>query len=216
MLWRDVFVPSHVVAGDGFTAEVGGVAELPLALFCRYRAGVGAEHRRTAVTSTPGSRSDPGHRRIYDLVGSVVPAESRIWPDGWMLDVGGLGMYVSEADASPSPRMPGRPGDREAGSDPALPVPRPGTWLRVRGQLGIAEPYETDGFAPEAELRDRAVRAWTVRRITRLDGAVGGPGPAYRGQGHDVPVMRRADLRHGGRGSTVGYLLDLALPQPGE
>jgi hypothetical protein len=99
MLWRDVFVPDHVVASDGFTADVGGMVEMPLLLFCRFRTQVGSDDdRRPSVTSAPGDYLRPDNRRVYDLVGQAVAVESTVWADGWMIDVDGLGIYVSEAD----------------------------------------------------------------------------------------------------------------------
>ena len=79
-LRRDVFVPADVfvpvvVAGDGFTAEVGGVVPMSLEL------------------SRSADRSPADGRHIYDLVGSSVAVESSVWPDGWVLDVEGLYVY---------------------------------------------------------------------------------------------------------------------------
>ncbi|MBL7259908.1 hypothetical protein [Paractinoplanes lichenicola] len=182
MLWRDVFVSSSVVGSDGLTAEVGGTVVMPLALSCRYRVPASAQE-------APGS----GH----DLVGQVVEVRSS-WPDGWMLDVGGLGIYVSEVGTE-SPRI--SPESREPGSDPPIPVPRSGAWVRVRGRLGIAEDYETGMFEPADELLNRAVRRWRVHRIVRLDA----PGPPSAERGREVAAMRFDDLRR----MTLGYLLDL-------
>ncbi len=209
MLWRDVFVPAHVVASDGFTAEVGGMVEMPLALFCRFRSRVGKnDDHRPPVTSSPGDYTHPDNRSVYDLVGQAVAMESTVWAVGWILDVDGLGIYVSEADAGPSPGVPAFGVYREAGSDSAAPVPEPGMWTRVRGQFSIAEPYETGAYEPEAELLHHAVRTWLVRRAVRLDGKPG-KGRLIKGQGQDVAVIHYADLRYNATWTTVGYLLDL-------
>jgi hypothetical protein len=77
-------------------------------------------------------------------------------------------------------------------------------WTRVRGQLSIAEPYETGAYEPEAELLHHAVRTWLVR----LDGKPG-KGRLIKGQGQDVAVIHYADLRYNATWTTVGYLLDL-------
>jgi hypothetical protein len=209
MLWRDVFVPDHVVASDGFTAEVGGMVEMPLALFCRFRTQASKDDdRRPSVTSVPGDYRHPDSRSVYDLVGHAVAMESTLWAVGWMLDVDGLGIYVSEADAGPSPGAPAFGAYREAGSDSAAPVPKPGTWTRVRGQLSIAEPYETGGYEPEADLLHHAVRTWLVRRAVRLDGKPG-KGRLIQWRGQDVAVVHYADLRYNAAWTAVGYLLDL-------
>lgn len=209
MLWRDVFVPDHVVASDGFTAEVGGVVEMPLSLFCRFRTQVGKDDdRRPSVTSTPGDYLHSDNRRVYDLVGQAVAMGSTVWAAGWMLDVDGLGIYVSEADVEPLPGVPIFGVYREAGSDPAVPVPKPGTWTRVRGQLSIAESYETGAYEPEADLLRRAVRTWLVRRAVRLDGKPG-KGRLIQGRGRDVAVIQHADLRYNAAWTTAGYLFDL-------
>ncbi|BAL89323.1 hypothetical protein AMIS_41030 [Actinoplanes missouriensis 431] len=209
MLWRDVFVPDHVVASDGFTAEVGGMVEMPLALFCRFRSQVSKDgDHRPSVTSTPGDHTHPDNRSVYDLVGQAVAIESTVWSAGWMLDVDGLGIYVSEADAGPPPGLPTSGVYREGASDPAAPVPEPGTWTRVRGQLSIAEPYETGAYEPEADLLRHAVRTWLVRRAVRLDGKPG-KGRLIQGRGQDAAVIQYADLRYNAAWTTVGYLLDL-------
>lgn len=198
-LWRDVFVPDSVVGSDGFTAEVGGTVEMPLSLFCRFRTEVGEDDtRRPSVSSVPGDYSQPDNRTVYDLVGQAVVVESA---GVWMIDVDGLGIYVSEADAGPPPGAPTSYVYREAGSDPAVPVPKPGTWTRVRGQLSIAEPYETGAYEPEADLLRHAVRTWLVHRAVRLDAL---PRP---GRGQDVAVIRHAGRR--ATWTTMGYLLDL-------
>ena len=209
MLWRDVFVPHHVVAGDGFTAEIGGSVEMPLMLSSRFRTPLEEnDSRRPSVTSAPGDHSHPGNRAIHDVVGQAVAVESAIWADGWMIDVDGLGIYVSEADATPSPGAPISTVLREAGSDPAVPVPEPGTWTRVRGQLSIAEPYETGAHEPEADLLRRAVRRWMVRRAVRLEGKPV-KGRLTQGRGQDVAVVRHAGRRDSAAWTTAGYLLDL-------
>ena len=209
MLWRDVFVPDHVVASDGFTAEVGGMVEMPLMLFCRFRTQVGSDDDPgPSVTSQPGDYLHPDNRTVYDLVGQAVAVESTGWPEAWMIDIDGLGIYVSEADAGPSPGRPIFNVYREAGSDPALPIPKPGTWTRVRGQLSIAETYETGAFELEADLLRHAVRTWLVRRAVRLDGKPG-KGRLTEGRGQDVAVIQYADHRDNAAWTTVGYLLDL-------
>ncbi|MGK5681493.1 hypothetical protein [Actinoplanes sp. URMC 104] len=202
MLWRDVFLPDHVVGSDEFTAEVGGRVEMPLALYCQFRTGASRDDlRRPAVSSMPGDAGHPDRRSVHDLVGRAVAMQSTVRAAGWMLDVDGLGIYVSEADAGPSPGFPSAGVYREAGSDPAAPVPEPGTWTRVRGRLSIAEPYETGAYQPEADLLRHAVRTWVVRRAVRLDG---GPG-----KGREVAVVRPAARRGKAARMTFGYLLDL-------
>ena len=209
MLWRDVFVPDHVVASDGFTAEVGGMVEMPLSLFCRFRAQVSMdEDRRPSVTSMPGDYMHLDNRSVYDLAGQAVAMESTAWDTGWMIDVDGLGIYVFEADAGPSPGLPIFGVYREVGSDPPTPIPTAGTWTRVRGQFSIAEPYETEAFEPEADLLRRAVRKWLVRRAVRLDGEPG-KDRLIHGRGQEVAVIPHDDLRYNAARITVGYLLDL-------
>lgn len=209
MLWRDVFVPDTVVASDGFTAEVGDTVEMPLSLFCRFRTHVSKDDdHRPSVNSVPGDYMHPDNRSVYDLVGQAVAMESTLWAAGWMLDVDGLGIYVSEADAGPRPSAPAFGVYREAGSDPGAPVPEPGTWTRVRGQLSIAEPYETGAYEPEADLLRHAVRTWLVHRAVRLDGKPG-KGRLIHGQGQDVAVIHHTGLRYDTTWTTVGYLLDL-------
>ncbi|MBU2662658.1 hypothetical protein KOI35_03985 [Actinoplanes bogorensis] len=167
MLWREVFVPDHVVGSDDFRAEVGGVVEMALALQCHDR----------AVLDAPGD----GQRHGDDLVGRVVAVESS-WPDGWMLDVNGLGIYVSEA---------------------AQPLPPSGAWVRVRGELSIAEYYETDLYEPTDELRQRAERRWHVRRIVRLE--------LGTGRREDVTAIRFDPVRR-----LIGYRLDLEQVRDGQ
>ncbi|UQU66859.1 hypothetical protein COUCH_11565 [Couchioplanes caeruleus] len=209
MLWRDVFVPDHVVASDGFTAEVGGTVEMPLSLFCRFRTRVSNDDdRRPSVTSTPGDYLHTDDLSVYDLVGQAAAMKSTLWDTGWMLDVNGLGIYVFEADAGPSPGLPTFRVYREPGSDPAAPIPEPGTWTRVRGQLSVAEPYETEAFESQADLLRRAVRTWHVRRVIRLDSKLG-KGHLKQVRAQDVAVIQYPDLRYDDAWTTDGYLLDL-------
>ncbi|XVU21343.1 hypothetical protein ACQPZJ_29225 [Actinoplanes sp. CA-054009] len=206
MLWRDVFVLDSVVASNGFTAEVGGTVEMALALYCQFRTRVGPDdNRRPSMTAAAGAL--PSDRGVHDLVGRAVPMESTVFDAGWMLDVDGLGIYVSEAEAGPRPGFPASGVYREPGSDPAAPVPEPGTWTRVRGRLSIAEDYETGAYEPVAELLRHATRTWLVRRIVLLDGRPGN-GRLIDGRARDVEAIRYADLRYGAR-HTAGYLLDL-------
>lgn len=159
-----------------------------LALFCRYRVAVRAED------------SEPGE----GLVGTAVAVDGGIWADGWMIDVDGLGIYVSEADAATAPRPRTSPIEREAGSDPPLPVPVPGSRVLVRGDLSLAADYETAEHWTEAH--QAAEREWVVRRIVRWHFAAG-VGAMRRGE--EVAAIRFPDVRRGSR--TVGYSLDLEL-----
>ena len=208
-MWRDIFVPDHVVASEGFTAEVGGMVEMPLMLFCRFRTQVGRDDDPgPSVTSQQGNYLHPDNRRVYDLGGQAVAVESTGWPEAWMIDIDGLGIYVREADAGPSPGLPIFNVYREADSDPAMPIPKPGTWTRVRGQLSIAEAYETQAFEAEADLLRHAIRTWLVRRAVRLDDKPG-KGHLTEGRGQDVAVIQHANHRDNAARTTAGSLLDL-------
>lgn len=211
-LWRDVFVPADVVASDGFTAKVGGVVSMSLELYCRYRLAAAEHDRSMPVRSETRDYPQADQRHVYDLVGTAVAVESCIWSDGWVLDVDGLFMYVSEAPARPVSGVPVSSVHRDPGSDPAAPGPPAGSRVRVRGQLSIAESYVTSGFEPEIELSRRAVRPWRVRRIVRLDSEFGGSGAPVRGRGQAALAVRRGDLRLQDAWRTTGFLLDLEPP----
>ncbi|GAA0472420.1 hypothetical protein Ade02nite_52100 [Paractinoplanes deccanensis] len=101
---------------------------------------------------------------------------------------------------------------RERGSDPPAPLPEPGSWVRVRGELSVAEAYQTDLYGSADEPADRAERRWLVRRIVRLDRETGGPGSPSRTHRVEVPVMSFDSLRYGNDCWTSGYLLDLEQP----
>lgn len=177
MLWPEVFVPESAVASDGFTAEVGGTVTMPLMLSCGFRTRIAA--------AEPSVTPDPDDRGTYDLVGQAVAGPSTVLAGGWVIDVGGLAVYVSE-EAGPGPKV--------------------GTWARVRGRLSIAEPYETDGYEPAADLLNRAERTWHVHRAVRLDTTDG----RIR-RSRDVPVVRFTGRRDSAAGLPVGYHLDLEL-----
>ncbi|MFG1988462.1 hypothetical protein ACGFJ7_00590 [Actinoplanes sp. NPDC048988] len=106
MLWNDVFVSASVVASDGFTAELGGVVEMALQLY---------------------DGGGPG--RVHELAGRVVEADRTMWPEGWMIDVDGVGIYVI-----------------------GVPVPPPGGLVQARGRLGFAEDYLTGDFLLDLAL----------------------------------------------------------------
>ena len=212
VLWRDVLVPEHVVAGDGLTAEVGGVVQAALLLHCRYRTPLGPDRPAASVPRVSGAHVGSGGRWVHHLVGRVVEVDSWLWADGWVIDVDGLVIYVEEVGASSvlesrTPNsMPGRDADRPT------PVPEPGLWVLARGELSVAQAYETAGFEPADELLRRAERRWRVRRIVRLGDEAGTPGARSHRHRVDVGVMRLDDLRHGAGRSTFGYLLDLEQP----
>lgn len=214
--WRDVFVPVHVVASNDFTAETGGLVVMSLSLFCRYRVASAEPDPGRPISSVSGNHSHPDHRRVYDMIGKAVSIDSCAWPDGWIIDVSGLAIYVSEADARSEASAPTFNVYREAASDPPMPLPQPGAWTRVRGQLAIAEDHETGGYEPEDALLRRAVRSWHVRRIVRLDSEFGEPGPPYRGRSQEVSRMHYGDLRCRGRWRTTGYTLDLEMTSTAE
>jgi hypothetical protein len=212
VLWREVLVPDHVVASDGLTAEVGGVVEMSLQLFCRYRTLLGPDEPSASVTRVSGAYVDAGREWVHELVGRVVEVDSCRWAEGWVIDVDGLAVYVHESGASSGPALRVENSVRERGSDPPTPLPEPGSRVRVRGGLSVAESYETDMFEPVDELLRRAERRWHVRRIVRLDDEVGTPGSPSQRHRVDVAAMRFDDLRYGNGRSTFGYLLDLEHP----
>jgi hypothetical protein len=193
-LWRDVLVPDTVVCSDGLTAEVGGLVELPLLLYCEDRTSLSHEPD-TSLARMSATHVESRDRWVHELVGRVVEVDSCLWADGWVLDVHGLAIYVQDL--------------QERSSDPPAPLPEPGSWVRARGELSIAQAYETDAFEPADDLLRRAERQWHVRRIVRLDHQPGTPGSPSRRRRVDVPVMHFANPRHSDRWWTLGYLLDL-------
>ncbi|XVU22810.1 hypothetical protein ACQPZJ_36895 [Actinoplanes sp. CA-054009] len=74
----------------------------------------------------------------------------------------------------------------------------------MRGEVSVAESYESDAFEPTDELLRRAERRWHVRRIIRLDHEVG---PPSRTRHVEVAVMGLGEVC-----STSGHLLDLEQP----
>ncbi len=204
-VWREVFVPMYLVASNDFETHVGGQVTLALELSCRHRTAALGPPPTASVAWVAGSHGHPDSRGRHEMVGQAVPTESCVWRDGWIFDVDGLPMYVTEVDDVP-PGQELTDYRREHGSDPVMPVPAPGTWVRVRGQLSIAEDHVTGGFEPEAALLAQAERQWSVQRIVKLYGPQG-PRPPYHGQADDIQAIRYRDLRRDD--SISGYLLDL-------
>jgi hypothetical protein len=192
LICRDVFVPSSLVHSDGFTVEVGDHVHLALEFYCRYRTAATRHEGAVAVAARPEAHSHSDLRSVYEVVGVAVPTET-VWFSGWILEAAGLLMYVTEAPDAHDPEMSGLNVYRESGSDPEIPRPDPGSWIRARGQLSIAEDHVTSGFEPRETLLRQAQRSWRVRRIVRLGNDY------YR----DVQAVDRADW------DTTGFLLDL-------
>ena len=80
----------------------------------------------------------------YDLVGEV----RDVSPHGaWTFAVGGLTFYVTEGADGP---------------------PSAGSWLRVRGELSVAEWHVVHEFGHSDALRRASERSFVVERIVRL------------------------------------------------
>ncbi|MCO8269441.1 hypothetical protein M1L60_02415 [Actinoplanes sp. TRM 88003] len=212
VLWRDVLVPDHVVASDGLTAEVGSVVEMSLLLHCRYRTSWGQHEPSASLPRVSDAQADSRGGWVHDLVGRVVQLDGVVWTDGWVIEVDGLAVYVQEVGDSSGLRLGTLSSIRERGSDPPLPLPEAGAWVRVRGGFSVAEAYQTDLYGSADEVLGRAERRWLVRRIVRLDREQGGPGSVARTHRVDVPVMDFDSLRYGHECWTSGYLLDLEQP----
>jgi hypothetical protein len=192
VILRDVLVPATVVESDGFTAEVGGTVSMALELYCEYWADATDHDRPGLVAVHSGTDRHTGSCSVHELVGIVVPTET-VGVTGWMLDVAGLLLYVQQAPDHDDPGGRNSMVHRDPLSRTGLPAP--GSTVRVRGELSIAEYYVTSMFEPEQPLLDGATRTWSVRRMARLE-----RDRRYR----DV----RATGRMGDNG--LGYLLDIA------
>jgi hypothetical protein len=143
VIWRGVLVPGTAVGGDGFTAAAGATTRFAIELACR-------SWEYTEQPFPPRRMPDGS----YELAGEPLPAHSE-WLIGWVLSLGDLCLYVT--DAGPPP---GRPAPDSG--------PRPGSLVRARGDLTLAEDYVTDAFRPRDVLTARTVRRWRVHRIVAL------------------------------------------------
>ena len=190
-IFRDVFIPATVIESDGFTAEVGGTVSMALELYCEYWADATDRDRPGLVTVHSGADRHTGSCSVHELIGVAVPTENG-WVTDWILDVAGLLLYVQQAPGHNDPGWRNSMVHRDPLSRAGLPAP--GSTVRVKGELSIAEYYVTSGFEPEQPLLHGATRTWSVRRMARLE-----RDRRYR----DV----RATGRMGDNG--LGYLLDI-------
>jgi hypothetical protein len=153
---------------------------MALELSCSYRA-----------VADPVSSVERLAEGRYELVGRALPIDGCAWEDGWVIEVDGLAVYVTEQNDRVA---------REAGSDPIMPVPGAGGWVRVRGALSIAEYYVTSAFEPEDALLEQAERPWTVQRIVQVN---------MVGQSESVAGIDAGELVR--RPRATGYLVDITL-----
>ncbi|GIF45258.1 hypothetical protein [Actinoplanes xinjiangensis] len=192
LILRDVFLPSTVVEGDEFSAEVGGTVSMALELYCHYWTAASDRDLPGWAAVHPGTYRHADSRSVHELVGVAVPTE-HVWSTGWTLDAAGLLLYVDQAPGSNDLEAAVSKVHRDPASQTGIPAL--GSAVRVKGRLSIAEDYVTSGSVPETTLLQRAIRPWSVRRMTLLE---------RDGRHSDVP----ATGRWGANG--IGYLLDLA------
>jgi hypothetical protein len=184
-----VLVPGELVGSSGFRAHVGARVPMALEAYCRFRVPASEQDRRG-----PAAGPSPGADLL--LTGVSVPFVRVCRLGGWMLEIAGIPLHVTEASATPGLTVITGVNDRETGSDPAEPFPAPHTWVRARATVSVAADHVVGEVEPA--LGRKVERPWLVERIVRL-------APAGRGSGQQVESIRHT-------AEVSSYLLDLVTP----
>ncbi|MBG0566455.1 hypothetical protein [Actinoplanes aureus] len=158
---------------------------LALEAYCRHRTAISEQDHHTEPVQPPPPAAPAGE---LALTGTAVPAVELGWLGGWLFEVAGIPLHVTEASAGPG--VIAGVNDREAGSDPAEPPPAPGTRVHMRAVVSVADGYVVDEV--EQAWNRPMTRPWLVQRIVRLR-------PARRSVAHT--------------GVNNDYLIDLASPR---
>jgi hypothetical protein len=103
-----VLVPAELVGGSEFRARVGAQMPLALAAYCRYRVPASEQDRRG-----PAAAPAPGAELL--LTGTAVPFVRACRLGGWMLELAGIPIHVTEAPAPTGPTVSTAGNDREPG-----------------------------------------------------------------------------------------------------
>jgi len=194
-----VFVAPGLVGSSGFRTKLDAEVLLALEIYCRHRVRASDHDSRQAPVSRA---ADAGSTDELILTGVAVPFEGTCRLGGWMLQVADIPVHVTEATAGPG--VIAGVNDRDPASDPEEPVPDRGAWVRVRGNVSVADGYVVDEV--EQASQRSVQRLWRVQRIVRLVPA------GYRsGMRHTYPQQVEA-VRHTRDSSS--YLLDLVAPPP--
>jgi hypothetical protein len=173
-----VLVATHLVGSSDFRTRVGAVMPLALEVYSRHRTPARDDDRRRPVLRRTSGTGSPD---TFDLTGVVVPFAETCRLGGWVAEVAGVPFFVTEADHDPGVGPEG---------------PQPGSWVRVRGEIYVADDYVVDEV--EEALRQGVRRLWQVRRIIRSVPVDGGRGARPR---------EVAEIRH--TGDVSSYLIDL-------
>lgn len=158
-----VFVAPELVGSSDFRTSVGAEVPLALEIYCRHRAYVSRQDgNHTPVRRSAGAASTAE----LMLTGVAIAFESTCQLGGWMLEVAGIPVYVTEAPATAGPKVIAGVNDGAPDSDPEEPFPDPGAWVRVRGSVSVADDYVVDEV--ERASQRSMQRLWRVQRIVRL------------------------------------------------
>src|SRR3954447_8767985 len=192
-----VFVAPGLVGSSDFRTELGAEVPLALEIYCRHRAQVSSqEGRQAGVRRSAGAGSADG----LILTGVAVPFEGTCRLGGWVLEVADIPVFVTEATAGPG--VVAGVNDRDPDSDPEEPFPDRGAWVRVRGDVSVADVYVVDEVERASQRSVR--RLWRVQRIVRLV-----PTGYKSGRQSTYPQQVEA-VRHTADSSS--YRLDLVAP----
>ncbi|MCM4076624.1 hypothetical protein [Paractinoplanes hotanensis] len=194
-----VLVGPGLVGSSDFRTKLDAEVLLALEIYCRHRVHVSDQGGHQASVSRS---ADVGSTDELILTGVAVPFEGPCRLGGWVLQVAGIPVHVTEASATAGPGVIAGINDRDPASDPEEPIPDRGAWVRVRGNVSVADGYVVDEV--EQALQRSVQRLWRVHRIVRLV-----PTGYRNGMQHTRPQEVEA-IRHTRDASS--YLLDLVAP----
>jgi hypothetical protein len=140
-----VLVAADLVGSAGFRTQVGDKISVALEAYSYHWASASDEERdQPVLPETSGS----DHHTELLLTGVVLPLARPCELGGWVLDLGGVPIHVTDDQNG-----------HEAG-------PAAGTWVRIRGTLNVADDYVVDEV--ERALQRTLTHPWLVKRIVRL------------------------------------------------
>lgn len=172
----DVLVASDLVGSSGFRARVGGEVSVTLTAHSYHWEHVPEGDSRPWVVQGASSTGLPAE---MVLTGVVLPLTGTPELGGWVLDLAGVPIHVTAQDEGAA-------------------APDPGTWVRLRGTVSVADDYIVDEVEPA--LRRPMAHRWRVQAITRLVPTGGQGERTLRAQPAEA-IDRTAD--------SSAYLVDL-------
>ena len=158
-----VLVGADLVGSSDFQAQTGSRVSLALEAYCYDWADASEEHRQHPVIHR-AAPFEPQDKLL--LTGVVLPLSRPCELGGWVLDLAGIPIHVTNAQDRSGSSVLAAPDENNPRSQSHYASPVPGTWVRIEGTVSIADDYVVDEV--EQSLQRPVERPWLVQRIVRL------------------------------------------------